>query len=135
MVFTKSFGYSVRSILYLATLKEKKDKVSLDEIAAQLDVPRHFLGKVLKRLVKAGILDSRRGPTGGFQLNETTLQTTLLRVAELTGENEQFQMCVFRLHHCDPRNPCAMHQDAEGLKNEWFRVLSNKTINDLVKKG
>ena len=52
MIFSKTFGYALRSVLYLAMLHEDKDRIQLDEIAVQLSVPRHFLGNVMKKLVK-----------------------------------------------------------------------------------
>ncbi len=85
MFFSKSFGYALRSVLYVASVGESNGKVPLEKIAEGLNVPRHFLGKVMKRLVKEGILSSQKGPNGGFFTNEKTLQTPLLQFIHLTG--------------------------------------------------
>ena len=70
MIFSKTFGYALRGVLYLSTINEDKPRVQLDEIAAKLSIPRHFLGKVMKKLVKEGVLSSMKGPFGGFSVNE-----------------------------------------------------------------
>jgi Rrf2 family transcriptional regulator, iron-sulfur cluster assembly transcription factor len=45
MIFSKSFGYALRSVLYVALVKDEKEKTQLDEIAGALNVPRYFLGE------------------------------------------------------------------------------------------
>ena len=47
MTFSKSFGYAVRGVLYIAVMQNEKRYVQAEEIAAQLFVPRHFMGKIL----------------------------------------------------------------------------------------
>src|SRR5918994_618927 len=64
MPFTKSFGYALRSILYIAIMSKEKSKVQVEEIAVRLSVPKHFLGKIMRLVVKNGILNSTKGPYG-----------------------------------------------------------------------
>ena len=67
MIFSKSFGYALRGVLYVA-LSADKGPVQLNEIAEALGVPRHFMGKIMKRLAHNSILDSQKGPSGGFEI-------------------------------------------------------------------
>ena len=134
MVFSKSFGYALRGILYVATVSSRKPRVSLDEIAENLDVPRHFLGKVLKKLVKSGIISSTRGPSGGFSLNETTLSTPIAHIVEVSGDQKKLNACVLSLNTCSSTNPCPLHKQAEVLKREWNTVLADTTIEELLNK-
>lgn len=135
MVFSKSFGYALRGILYVAMVNESKTRVQLEEIAQQLTVPRYFLGKVMKNLVKEGMLSSLKGPYGGFCINERTLKTTLFKLVETTGEVEELSTCVLRLRKCNAQHPCPMHQQVESLRMQWQRLLSSTTIGDLLKKN
>jgi Rrf2 family transcriptional regulator, iron-sulfur cluster assembly transcription factor len=134
MVFSKSFGYALRGILYVAMVSEKKARVQLDEVANELTVPRHFLGKVMKNLVKEGVLDSMKGPYGGFCTNDMTLKTTLFKLVEITGEMEELNTCVLRLRKCNSQYPCPMHKQVEGVRKQWQRLLLSTTIGDLVNK-
>lgn len=134
MFFSKSFGYALRGILYVSMVSDNKARVQLDEIAEQLTVPRHFLGKVMKKLVKQGVLSSLKGPYGGFCLNEKTLKTPLLQLVEITGEPEEFGSCVLRLRNCNSKNPCPIHHQIESLRNQWHTILTSTKIEDLVKK-
>ena len=132
MTFSKSFGYAVRGVLYIAIMQDEKRFVQVEEIAAKLAVPRHFMGKILKRLVKENILVSVKGPTGGFTINEHTLLLPLIRLVEITDGSGLFSSCVLRLEKCNPSNPCPMHQQMEVVNRELKAILFNTTIGELL---
>lgn len=134
MIFSKSFGYAIRGILYVALMSDRETNVALDELADNLNIPRHYLGKVMKRIVKEGIIDSRRGPSGGFQANDKTFQISLLKLFEITGEIKQFNSCILRLRSCSETNPCPLHTESGIIKKQWYALMENTTINDLLKR-
>ena len=134
MIFSKSFGYGLRGVLYIRMAGEMKTMVQLDEIASELAIPRHFLGKVMKKLVKGGVLSSLKGPYGGFCINEITMETSLLKLVDMTGEPEEFSSCVLRLRKCNASNPCPMHHQIESLRDQWQTLLTTTTIGDLLRK-
>ena len=134
MIFSKSFGYALRGVLYVAIMTEEKHKIQLDEIAEKLTVPRYFLGKIMNKLVKEGILASEKGHKGGFSINDKTMQTSLLKLIKITGDNEMFDSCVLRLRKCNSKNPCPLHHEIETLRNQWHKLLAETTVNDLLKK-
>ncbi len=134
MIFSKSFGYALRGVLYIEMAGESKSMVQLDEIARELAIPRHFLGKVMKKLVKEGVVNSLKGPFGGFSINEKTKETSLLQLVDMTGEPEEFSSCVLRLRKCNAKNPCPMHHQIESLRQQWQTLLTSTTIGDLIRK-
>jgi Rrf2 family protein len=85
MFLSKSFGYALRGILYVAVMQDEKRKVQIDEIATKLSVPKHFLGKIMQQIVKAGLLKSTKGPYGGFSLAAETLNTPVAKVSRDHG--------------------------------------------------
>lgn len=134
MIFSKSFGYALRGVLYIALVEREKKKVQLDEIAGKLSVPRFFLGKVMKSLVKEGVVDSLKGPYGGFSLNDGTMKTSLLRLIEITGELDEYSNCALRLRKCNAKNPCPLHVQVEAFRRDWLHLLESTCIEDLLKK-
>lgn len=133
MILSKSFGYALRGILYVARMKEECRKVQVDEIAGQLSVPKHFLGKILQQVVKAGLLKSTKGPHGGFSLAEETLVMPLIKLVEITDGIDQFSMCVLKLKYCDGINPCPLHNEMEQIRGNVLTILTGTTIGDLLK--
>ncbi len=76
---TRAADYAVRAMVHLASLASGS-RARLDELAAGVDVPPAFLSKVLQRLVKAGLLSSRRGKRGGFELSRPVVSVSLLDI-------------------------------------------------------
>ena len=135
MTLTKSFGYALRGILYVALSGADKRRIQLDEISKTLRLPRYFLGKVMLRLAKEGILDSGKGYNGGFCVNESTLDTTLYQLLELTGNPHEAGTCALSLKKCNPQNPCPIHQEATVINDQWNRLFAKKTIRDLLARS
>jgi len=132
MVFSKSFGYAVRGVLYIAIMNGERKRIQLDEIAEKLTVPRYFLGKIMQKMVKEGILESGKGKHGGFSLNENTLKTTLIKLVEITGDKDEPDSCVLRFRKCNKLNPCPMHRETEALRKEWNDLLQTTTLERLL---
>ena len=132
MMFSKSFGYAVRGVLYIALVQDTKPYIQAEEIAAKLNVPRHFISKILKKLVKAGVLSSSKGKTGGFSTNDETKKNLLIRLYEITDGLASFNTCSLRLSECDSLNPCPMHHQIESIKHQLVNMLSSTSIADLL---
>lgn len=133
MFLSKSFGYALRGILYIAIMQDERQKVQIDEIASKLSVPKHFLGKIMQQIVKAGLLKSTKGPYGGFALTSETLNTPVIKLVEITDGMEQFSMCVLNLKYCNGLNPCPLHHEMEEVKRNYLNVFTKNTIGDLLK--
>ena len=134
MFFSKSFGYALRGVLYVALVSEENRRVQVDEIAQKLAVPKHFLAKIMNRVVKEGVLDSTKGPFGGFSVNKETLSSPLIRLLSITGGIEQFSSCVLKLSICDKTNPCPLHFLMEKSRDDLMKKFSQTTIADLLKQ-
>ncbi|MBS1655618.1 MAG: Rrf2 family transcriptional regulator [Bacteroidetes bacterium] len=134
MIFSKSFGYSLRGVLYVALMRDENRKIQIDEIANRLSVPRHFLGKIMNKIVKAGVISSTKGPHGGFSLNDSTLGTPLITLISVTEGMDQFDSCVLRLRKCNHEHPCPLHHRMESYKEDLKKLYTNTTIGDLLQE-
>ena len=86
----KATTYAVFAVLYIAQQKKSKP-VQGHEIARNYGIPLEYLLKILQQLVKAQVLISERGRTGGFQMRKSASQTAVLDIVEavegpITGE-------------------------------------------------
>jgi Rrf2 family iron-sulfur cluster assembly transcriptional regulator len=135
MIFSKSFGYAVRGVLYIAFTRHETAYVQVSEIASALGVPRHFMGKVLKKLAKEKVLNSTKGPSGGFAINQNTRITSLFRLAEITTDLGVLHTCVLQIKECNGNNPCPLHHQVVGLRNNLASILSNTTVADMLSRA
>ena len=118
----------------MAMINEENRRVQVEEIAKQLDVPKHFLAKIMNRIVKEGILDSTKGPYGGFSINDRTLSSPVISVLKITDGMEQFNSCVLLLRKCNKDNPCSLHVLIEKNRDDLLKNFSRITVADLIKQ-
>ena len=64
---TRRGEYGVTAILYLAQ-KPRDELTQIHEIAAHCGLPEPFLAQILRLLVRAGLVTSKKGVRGGFSL-------------------------------------------------------------------
>ena len=131
-MLSKSCEYAVRAVIYI-TLNSKEDKrTGIKEIAAELDLPAPFLAKILQSLVKAKILNSTKGPNGGFFLNGSHKKVTRLDVVEAIDGMDTFRKCAIGLKKCSDTKPCPVHNEVKAFRNGLREVFSGKTLDKVI---
>lgn len=132
MLLSKSFGYALRGVLYVALRQQHVKRVQIQEIAQKLAVPQHFLAKIMKRLAEKGILRSTKGPYGGFSITDKTLQTRIIEIVSITDGTGLVDNCVLSFRKCNAKNPCPLHTKMAKLKKGFIESLSDSSIGDLL---
>ena len=70
--------YAIRALLMLAQEAQSAGApISVETLARRQTLPRKFLEAILRDLRRAGIVDSQRGPTGGYTLSRPAAQISL----------------------------------------------------------
>lgn len=134
-MFSKTFGYAIRALAYINIHGADEKKVGLMDLSQALDMPHHFLGKILQDLVRHGIIDSAKGPSGGFHTNETTAGTHLIDVLKITDGNHVLESCALGIRRCNAQNPCSLHDDFAACRNGMLQSISRKTIGMLAESA
>ena len=81
MKLTRAASYAIHALVFMAAQKQNKP-VASHLVAQARGIPERFLLKVLKPLVSARVLQSIKGPNGGYRLAKTPHDITLLEVLE-----------------------------------------------------
>jgi len=130
-MLSKTCGYAIRGILYVALKNEEVKTVGIKEMAEALEVPQPFLGKIMQDLVRRDILNSVKGPNGGFFVNERTLETPIIKVVEAVDGLGVFQKCALGLPRCSDEQPCPLHHQIKAYRDALFDMLCKQKITDL----
>ena len=130
-MFSRSCEYALQSILYLCLHSKEGKAIGLKEISSSQQVPLHFLSKILQQLVKGKVLNSIKGPNGGFTLNVPPDQLRLIRVVELIDGLDIFNRCGIGLKNCSDKTPCPIHFEYGVVKEKIRQLLSEKTLKEL----
>ncbi|MCD6395466.1 MAG: Rrf2 family transcriptional regulator [Planctomycetes bacterium] len=84
MKMSTTAHYGLIAAAYIAEQADE-GRVKASTISAKYGIPLEYLIKILQQMVKANILRSKRGPTGGFILACPAKEITLLEIIEAAG--------------------------------------------------
>ncbi|MCR9287733.1 MAG: Rrf2 family transcriptional regulator [Bacteroidetes bacterium] len=133
-MFSKSCKYAIRAVLYLAVHSDESSKIGVKEIADSLEVPKHFLAKILQQLAKHNLIASIKGPSGGFFLTETHINASLIQVVYSMDGPEMFSSCLLGLPVCSSDNPCPLHVQAFAYREGIIYQMKHQTIKELANR-
>jgi Rrf2 family nitric oxide-sensitive transcriptional repressor len=94
-MFSQTVEYALRTMIYLAD--QAPYRVSTDAIARATKVPKPYLSKVIQGLIRAGLLESRRGVGGGVSLIASPGDITILQVVEAVDPIGRITTCPLGL--------------------------------------
>lgn len=127
MLFSKTTGYGIRALVYLAKQSESQ-LCGLQEIAENEKIPSAYLGKILGDLRKHQLLRSVKGIHGGYELAQAPDSITLWDVYQILDPLIDCDQCILGLEHCEDKCPCALHHAWMPIKDDFVHLLRTKTI-------
>ena len=104
----------------------------LSEIAAAQDLPRAFLGQILRNLVHTGMLRSARARGGGYALAREPAGISLLEIKEAIDGSRDLERCAVGLSPCSDDTPCPLHDTYKPLRTAITTYLQDTTLAGLA---
>jgi len=137
-MLTNASKYAIRAVLFIAKNAKSDTKMSAIQIAEDLDIPTHFIAKILQPLAKKGIISSLKGPKGGFYFTAKNGEKTVCDIIHVTEGKDVFTKCFMGLPRCGNDNPCPVHHIVVGFKEELLQDFNKKISefsNDIDHQG
>jgi len=134
MRITTKGRYGVRAVLYLATSYYNRP-VSIKSIAEHEDISPEFLEQIFFKLKKVKIINSVRGPGGGFVLNKKPAEISLKDILDALGEPIEPVPCSNDLKKCKRKEECLMSSVWQDFSDILNQFLTNTTIKIIIDKG
>ncbi len=129
MRITRETDYAILVLTQLATHEERMSASVLAEIC-NLNVS--LVGKVLKLLVKAELLTSTRGVYGGYQLQKSPEEITLLDVIEAIEGPVAMNACNDLVNPCDKAHDCNLAPHWRVINRKLYESFSEVTLKSLL---
>ena len=133
MLISSKSEYGLRALLDIAT-EQSAGPVSRTGIAERQRIPLPFLTQVLRSLVAAGLLESTRGPAGGYHLGKSAGDISILDVIMVL----QGPVAPAHCAAANSGSDCG-HEQGCGLAGVWSRlqsasegVLSQTSLADVL---
>ena len=130
MILSKSAKYALRATLCLAECDGRRP-MPVDEIAVRLDVPRNYLSKILHILARTDVLDSTRGPGGGFQLAISADELRLVDIVRHFDDVPDETTCLLGRGACSSVDPCRAHGHWAKVRGAIIEFLGQTRLADL----
>ncbi|WP_033564484.1 RrF2 family transcriptional regulator [Sphingobacterium sp. SYP-B4668] len=127
-VFSKTCEYAIRAVFYIAQSSHEGRKVGIREIAEKVKSPEPFLGKILQNLSKEGLIQSSKGPNGGFFIDPEGLKKPIADIVMAVDGEQIFIGCGMGLDYCSEKNPCPLHNDFKKVRNQLSIMLKKTSI-------
>lgn len=137
-MFSKACKYAINAMIYLATLPEEHHRSGIKEISMAIDSPEAFTGKILQRLVRENLLNSIKGPNGGFEISEKGKIIPLYKIVEVIDGEMIFTGCALGLQACSEERPCAVHHKFKAIRDHLNGMMQTTTLMDMangIKEG
>lgn len=131
-MFSDTAEYALRAVLYLAEYQGSGPRPAA-EIAERLQVPGNYLSKILHALARAGVIRSLRGKGGGFELNGSPQEISLLSVVSVFDSIDARRRCLLGREECSDERACPVHARWGKLGEEIARFVRETTLADLAK--
>lgn len=132
-MFSKACQYGIKASVYIALQSSLGNRVSLKDIAKNIDTPVAFTAKILHLLARDNILDSMKGPTGGFYLEPGKSKEVMLSdiVSSIDGD-AIYKGCALGFTTCDATRPCPMHNKFVGIRDNLRYMLEHTSLYELA---
>jgi Rrf2 family protein len=136
MLLSQTAEYAFRAMAALGGLAAGAS-ISAAELAERTGIPPHYVSKVMRRLVLAGLVQAQKGHGGGFALARAPGAIRFQEVLAAVDAEPTPNRCAFGWGTCDQRHPCPLHPAWSRLMEQfrdWARVttLADATLPEAV---
>lgn len=136
MKLSKKSDYALRAVVYLAANYQKR-AVQIKEISEKENIPQKFLENILLTLRKVGILNSKMGLRGGYELARSPDLITLGQVIRALDGAIAPVDCVSQMSYkpCSEEVTCVIRSVMMDVRNAIADVLDRMTFADMCKRA
>ena len=111
------------------------EPVSLAEIAGRQDISQEYLEQLFAKLRKSGLVESARGPGGGYRLARTAADIPVADIITAVDEPLRVTRCEGdAVEGCVKGEQCCAHDLWSSLGRQMMYFLGSITLEDVVEK-
>jgi Rrf2 family protein len=129
-LITRDTDYSIKALAYIA--KNSGRPITITELVKELDSPKPFMRKILQMLSAGGILSSRKGKNGGFELAKNTGDILLTDIMEIFQGKFKLSECLFKKDICPNLANCILKSKIEDIEANVEKSLKDITLYSLI---
>ena len=138
-MFSRACEHGIKAVIFIASQSIEGKRVKIGDIVEHTGTPEHFTAKVLGALTRANLINSHKGPVGGFDIETSRMkEIKVIEIVLAVDGDSIFNGCGLGLKECSNEEPCPMHNNFVKVRGELKKMLNNTSIYDLsmgIKSG
>jgi FeS assembly SUF system regulator len=127
---TKQTDYGIVLLTYLAAQPERH--VNAPELAAETQLPVPMVSKILKLLVREGLLISHRGVKGGYSLGRLPEEITMAEIITALEGPIAITECIEVSSDCSHERLCPVRSNWQRINDAVRGALEQVTLAEMT---
>lgn len=135
MKFKASVDYGMRTVIYLAL---KDDVCSSREISEEMSIPRDYLIQLALHLRDAGLVKTRAGKNGGYELAKSPEDITLGQIIDIFDNDLKHPCKSLQLQQDAPtstKDVCNLHDLILESFNGYLNAITLQALLNIMQSG
>lgn len=128
---SRSLDYAMRGLIHLGSASTEVP-VSLRELSQAAYVPRQYLAKVMRSLVRGGLIESDAGAHGGYRLTRSPQEISLKEIYETLEGSFRTVVCGDGEERCELKEGCSQVPVWVALEDEILEMLERRKLADFI---
>jgi Rrf2 family protein len=123
--------YGLRAMVYLARFFDKNKISSLKEISKAEKISFDYLEKIVSKLEKANLVESKKGVHGGYFLARSPKKIKIGEIINILEGKTFLVKCISQ--SCPREKKCLTKSFWQKIQNSLNSALNSLTLADLIK--
>ena len=128
-MLSQTVEYALRAVVQLAAISPSASTTA--ELAVVTQVPPAYLVKVLQALVRAGVVTSQRGASGGVTLAQPANKLTILDIVNTTDPIQRIRTCPLDLVTHGTKL-CPLHRRLDAALAQVESAFRSTTLAEVI---
>ena len=128
---SRGTDYGIRILAHLAR-DEQPATHNAREVAESLQLPAPMVSKVMKSLARGGVLESHRGPGGGFRLARRPDDLSVADMITVLEGPVALTECQIGPSICQHEGNCSVQEPWSVINRSVQNTLATITLSDIV---
>ena len=130
MQIPRKIEYALRAMIHLAD--NPAGVANGNQIAESEHIPKYFLEKVIRDLMRSGLVRSHRGPGGGYQLGRSAEAISFKEIIEAVEGPINLNVCLEDTSTCSLQPRCRMFRVWEHGQRVLLEVFSQTNLQQIA---
>ncbi|MFV0491265.1 MAG: RrF2 family transcriptional regulator [Pseudorhodobacter sp.] len=130
MRLTSFTDYGLRMLMRMASAPESA--FSTADLAEEFGLSRHHLMKIMQRLSRAGVVETRRGGGGGAVLTRPPEEISLGAVVRILEEGQPLVECMGKGGNCNIHGQCRLKTRLRAAEEAFLLHLDQTSLADIA---